>query len=496
MSMEGLRQGAQNIRGSGGKGPQRSAFFARWKPPQMTDILKRFLAAPPNEESFVQVSEPIVLIPGQYVDLLSRDKDGAPIVPPPIIEAKRFRSHTFPVWIQPKNQGQQGFKSFRDIVCSAGPEPHAPQPCVGCFQVDHGSKDSKPRDQWAFNIAHLAWYHTRPYVKDGQIQTKQNSNEPIMIKDECMSYKMENVLLGRAHGARAQGVNKKHRQCEGCGQYAPQGQAPQQHPYTWGDHRVLQVGWGHLKKILDLDIEIGQKCANCNTGIIRVAFDCSRCNNEMLNVAQAGWTNEQLDTYSKTHQQCGQCGNVDLPKGIFECGYNEQYMKVGGGCPDNVDPRKSSIFDNVLWVQREGEGTDSEIVVKRWEPISTYKTPDGRSLMDHLKEIVKAPFNLDEMYTPDSLDEQAETIRVQNPYAQQNQQPQFSPYPGQQGPGGYAPQQGYGPPQGQQPYGPPPGVPNGPGYAPPPGGGYQQPQQGQQPQYPNMPAPGRPNYGK
>ena len=32
--------------------------------------------------------------------------------------------------------------------------------------------------------------------------------------------------------------------------------ASPQHPYTWGDHRVLQVGWGHLKKILDLDIEI------------------------------------------------------------------------------------------------------------------------------------------------------------------------------------------------------------------------------------------------
>lgn len=492
MSMDGLRQGAQNIRTGGGKGPQRSAFYARWKPPQMTDVLKRFLAAPPNEESFVQVSEPIVLIKGQYSDPYQRDKDGNPIIPPPVIEAKRFRAHTFPVWIQPKTAGQQGFKTFREIVCSAGPEAHAPQPCVGCFQVDHGSKDSKPRDQWAFNIAHLAWYHTRPYVKDGQIQTKQNSNEPIMIKDECMSHKMENVLLGRAINARAQGVNKKYRQCEGCGQYAPQGMQPQQHPYIWGDHRTLQIGWGHLKRIFDLDDEIGKKCANCGTHIIRIAFDCGRCNNEMINVAQTGWTNEQLDQYSKTHQQCGQCGNVDLPVSVYECGYNEQYMKVGGGCPDNIDPRITSIFDVVLFVQREGEGTDSELVVKRWEPISQYKTPDGRPLSEHLKEIVKAPFNLDEMYAPDSLDDQAETIRVQNPYAQQQQQ--FQAYPGQPQPGGYGPPAagGYGPAPGGPGFAPPPGVP----YPNPYGQQPQQPQQGQQPVYPNQPMPGRPNFGK
>ena len=478
MSMEGLRQGAQNVRTGGGKGPQRASYYARWKPPAMKDVLKKFLAAPPSEESYTQIAEPVVLIAGQYPDLYARNPDGSPVVPPLTSEAFRFRSHTFPVFIQPNKPGQQGFKSFRDVVCSAGPEPHAPQPCVGCFQVDHGS-DAKARDQWAFNIAHLAWYHSKPLLKDGQIVYKKGTQEPVMIKDQCYSYKMESTILGRAAQARVQGI-RAPKPCESCGA---------QHPFAFGDHRVLQVGFKHLKNIMALDDDLGKKCAGCGTNIIRVAFDCEKCNQEMLNVAQTGWTNDQLDTYAKSIQTCQKCGQAGLPKSMYECGFDERFARVGGGCPDDVEPRKTGVWDCVLWIQREGENTESEIVVKKYELISQFKTPDNRPLSEHLAELVKQTYNLQEMYSPDTLDEQAETIRVQNPYAQQ--QPQgYQPY-GQQGPAqqqtGYVPP-GYTAPQGQQSYSPPGGQPN-QGYAPP--GAAQQ-----QPLYPNMPQPGRPNFGK
>lgn len=470
MSMEGLWQGAQTNRtGGGGKGPQRSSYYARWKPPSMKDALKPFLAAAPSEESWIQMAEPVVIVAGQYQDLYARNQDGSAIIPPPTIEGYRYRSHTFPLFIQPEKPGQQGFKTFRDIVCSAGPEPHAPQPCIGCYQVDHGAKDSKPRDQWAFNIAHLAWYHLHPLMKDGQIQYKKNSSEPVMVKDQCRAHSTENIILGRAAASGARGF-RQPKPCEGC---------TAQHPFVFGDHRVLQVGFKHLKNILQLDEDLGKRCANCGTFLIRVAFDCTACGNELLNVAQTGWTNAQYDTYSKTPQQCMRCQRQELPKSVFECGFDERYARVGTGCPDNVEPRKTSVFDSVLWVQREGENTESEIAVKKYELISQFKTPDGRPLSDVLKDLVRAPFNLAEMYSPDSLDEQAETLRIQNPYAAPAAQ-QYQPYggpqqtvPGQQYP---MPQQP-GPAQGYAPQG---------GYAPP----------GQPTGYPNMPTPGRPNFGK
>lgn len=478
MSMDGLRRGAQNINPRGGKGASRSAFYARWKPPsivatagmgqsQVKMDLRPFLAAPPNEESRTEVSEPIVLVAGQYEDVYAIDKDGNRITPPPVTEGFRFKVHTFNVFVKPKKPGQTGFSSFRDIICSAGPEPHAPQPCVGDYLHDHGQKDAKPKDQWAFNIAHLGWYHLEPLVKDGQVQMKKDNSGPVMVKKECLSYKMENVVMGRAVTAgrvpNAQ-LAKKYKQCEGCAQ---------QHQYVFGEHRVLQLGYGHLKNLLAVDDLIGKRCLSCGTNIMRMAFDCTKCNNEMVNLANSGWTNDQIEQFSKTATNCPHCGNFDVPYSVYECGFDDNYTRVRESCED---PVKTTVFHCVLWVQREGEKTDSELVVKKIELIPQYKTHDNRALSEHLKEIVKEPFNLPDMYKPESLDEQAQLLDVPNPYVSQQQQ--YTTYPGQPGPG-YGVQQ------------PGPGVP-GAGYStaqtgPVPGG---------QPAFPQMPMPGRPNFGK
>lgn len=464
--MDGLRRGAQNVNnGKGGKGGKGRGYYARWKPPYMAEKLKQFLAAPPSEESRMGVSEPVVLIPGEYQDLYARDDNGNPILPPPITEGYRFRAHTFSVMVPGKN-GQKGYQQFRDIACSAGPEAHAPQNCVGCYQNDHGA-DGRPRDQWAFEIAHLGWYHQSPLMKDGQVQMKRGTNDPVLVKNECDTQRKASEVQGRAHRALPKDWNAPY-QCKGC---------EGQHPWAWGDHRTLQIGKNHLTNLLDVNDKIGQKCATCSTTILRVAFECGQCQNELLDIATSGWTNAQLDQFSKMPVGCQKCGNNNLPFPIYSCGYNENFQRVAEEC---TNPVQMSFWDCVIWVQREGESTSSELIITRVDPISTFQTPDGRPLADHLGELVKDRYDLTEMFKPDSLEEQAKRLYIQNPYAAPQQQ--YGQYPG--GP----PQQGY-----QQP-------PQQGGYAPPQQGGYQQPgpqpQQGQ-PSFPNMGGPpGRPNYGK
>jgi hypothetical protein len=476
MSMEGLREGAQNINNrQGGGGSKRNSYFARWKPPQMYPGIQRYLAAPPNEESITEVAEPVVIIKGAYPDLLAQNP-GEPQ------EAYHFQVHTAQLWIQPDKPGQQGFKTWRDIVCSAGPDRHNPQPCLGCYNVDHGKKDAKAKDQWCFNIAHLGWYHNSPLVRDGQVVFKQNSQEPVMIKNECLSYKMENVLHGRAQNAPKGSLKRAFKMCEGCNQ---------RHPHIFGDHRTLQLGFKHLKSLFAIDEELGKKCANCNTFMLRMAMNCGneQCNARIVDLATAGWTIDQIEMFAKQDHQCQYCGKTGRPYSEYKCGFDSNYLPiVGGGCQGGVEPKKNSIFDMVLWLQREGESTESEIVVKKVEPISQFRTQDGRSLTEHLPEIVKSPFDLAEMYKPESLDEQAKTWNTQNPYAAPQQQYQQYGGPPQQGGYGAAPQapQGYGPFPGPQA---PQGFPGAPAPAAGPGG---QPA----PQYPNMPMPGRPNYGK
>lgn len=473
MSMEGLRKGASNLNNnSKGKGAVRSAFRARWKPPQLTVgvgtgknritlDLKPFLAAPPHEEAKIEAAEAVVLIPGQYEDVYAVDEaSGARIIPPPIREAHHFRAHTFNVWMKPRNPQERGYNTFRELICSSGPDPHAPQSCVGCYQGDHGAdKSTRARDQWAFNIAHLAWYHMIPFVKDNQVQMKKDGSGPVMYRDECRNQKPENVYLGRAvQAGKAQGeIAKRFKSCDAC-----QSQAQ----WAWGEHRVIQLGFKHLKNLFEIDDMVGKKCINCGTGIIRVAFDCEQCGNEMLNLSQVQWTNDQIEQYAKGQQSCS-CGHTGIPKSGYECGFDENFNQVSKACES---PQRTTIFDCVLWLQREGESTESEVVVKRVELISQYnRTPDGRPLAEHLKEIVKEPFNLTEMYKPEDVADQAESIRVDNPYIQQQQQ--YTGY-GQANPG-----QSYQPPQGYQP----PGGPG--GYTPP------QPSNG-------PPTNGRPNYNR
>lgn len=487
MSMDGLRKGASNLNQGKGKGGVRSAFYTRWKPPQIvvgagtgksrtTFDLRPFLASPPHEEAKIEAAEPVVLIAGKYEDVYATDPvTGARIIPPPEQEGLHIRLHGFKVWMKPRNPNERGYESFRDIYCSAGPELHAPQPCVGCYQVDHGDKNARAKDNWVFNMAHLAWYHLIPYVKDNQVQMKKDGSGPIMIKIECMSHKMENVYLGRAaHAGRAPvEIAKRFKQCEGCQQQAE---------WSWGDHRVLQLGFKHLKNIFEIDDMVGKKCINCGTGILRIAFDCEKCNGELLDLSQVSWTNDQVETYTKTPQQC-QCGHAGLPKSVYECGFDDNFNRVADPCNS---PQRTTIFDCVLWMQREGESTDSEVVVKRVELISQFqaRTPGQRPLPEFLIHIVKEPFNLTEMYKPDNLDDQAESIRVDNPYAQQQQQ--YAGY-GQQQPNGY-PQA----PSGQGGYVPP----GSPTYQPPNGVAPQQgPTSGPGPQ-PSYPQAGRPNYGR
>lgn len=458
MSMEGLRRGASNInQGKGTKGSVRSSYFTKWKPPQMsvgvgmgkartTFDLRPFLSPPPHEEAKTEAAEPIALIAGKYEDVFAVDPNGNKITPSPTQEGLHIRVHNCSIFVKPRNPSERGYQTFREIVCSSGPEPHAPQPCVGCYVVDHGQKESRSKDNWVFNMAHLGWYHMIPFVKDGQIQMKKDGNGPILIKQECSTYKMENEYLRRAVAAnRVSGdIAKKYKECEGCKQQAP---------FVWGDHRTLQLGFKHLKDIFAIDDMVGKKCINCGTGILRVAFRCDHCKNELLDTAQSGWTNDQIKQFMETQQTCA-CGYVGLPVSVYECGYDDNFVQVSEPCGNS---QKTTIFDCVIWVQREGENMESKVVVKRVELLSQYKTPDNRPLSEHLKEIVKEPFNLVEMYKPDSVEDQAEALRIENPYMQ-TQQPQYA---------------SYGPP-----------------------GGYQAPQPSTGTTPPGFPVPGRPNYSR
>lgn len=466
MGIGSLRQGAQKVsQNSGSSKGGKGGFFNKFRVPKVTAQLQGILR--PNENP----GDPIILVkPEQmYDDVYDIDEQGRP---------KNTKTDALHVVIHQIQLIKNGKTRYSDVICTAGPNPHAPQPCVGCSQNDAGNKAiSNGRQQWAFNIKHLVPYHEIPLVdrKTNQIVTKKDRpNEPVMILQACQvgtpSERLYNMMSN----------NGQLRQCEYCARNIP---------LLYGAPKVYVLGKNHLEELLKVDAHLEQTCANCMTRLIKTAYVCARCGADLLDLSRTQLVNEQLRQYAETPQQC-QCGFVGLPKPAYDCGFDPNGMyKVPNGCSQDVEPRPLSIFDCVFYIYREGEDTQSKLVVSPPIPIQHFRTPSGNS---DLPNWLKSPhlaktFNLQEMFKPMSLDDQAKTCGIPNPYAAQ--QPQYQPYPSQTQQG-YAPnqfpQQPVQPTQPAQQY----GVPQ-PGFPP-------QPQQwGGQPQPATAPPfSGRPNFGK
>lgn len=461
--MAGLRRGAETK--SKGTGGRKGSNYARWKPPQCSDEILRYLT--PEEALGTQVAEPVVFLKAEYVDeFVKVDENGQPLLSPIINPAYHFRSHTVPTMVQPK--GRAAFQKFVDLVCAAGPDAHTPAPCIGCYATDHG-EDMAPKDQWAFNIAHLGWYHESPFVKDGAIVMRKDSRSPVMLKNECKTHKTQNIAFQRKD--QALGGRPTAQACDGC---------QQQHGFVFGDHKYIQVGKNQLSDILAIDNELKSTCKYCGSGVLLVAFKCGneKCGVEVVDIGQSGWVQAQVDSFSKTSMHCTTCNYQGLPGSVYECGYGSV-----PGCADNTKGMPLSIFDVVLWLQREGENIKSKIAVKRWVPISKFTLPDGslpggKPLESALLDIAPKTFDMKLTFAPLNPTEQARSVNRSNPFLAQPAQPPTQQY------------QAYGQPpqQAPAPYGQPPAPA---GYGPP---GYQPPVQ--QPPQSYGPPPGTPNYGK
>lgn len=485
MSIGSLRQGAQRVsqnsgsKGGGGKG----GYFNKLRVPKLTPELQRILR--PNE----MPGDPIMLVQPEtpYDDIYAVDDAGN------WTGQREAALHILTHQVQLYKNGKETYAEF---TCTAGPNRHAPQNCVGCQQNDAGNKSvANSRQHWAFNVKHLVPYHEVPLMdrKTNAIKYKKDKpNEPVMVLEACRN---------GTPAERLYAMNNR-KQCEHC-QRGIQ--------ITYGAPKVFVLGKSHLEELLRVDAHLEQTCSNCMTRLIKMAYACSKCDADLLDLSQTQMTNDQVREFASVPQRC-QCGNVALPKAIYDCGWDPSgaYKLPSGGCPQHVEPRPLSIFDVVFYVHKEGESTQSKLVISPPTPIQHFKTITGNAdlvqwlQMPHLQR----GFDLKDMYKAQSLDEQAQLCNVPNPYGQQ--QPQYQQYGAPQGGFAPPPAQQYGAPQQPQaPMAPPYGTPV-QGYPPPQAqpqyqqyNGPQQPQPGagnfQQPSFPpqpGMPFNGRPNFNK
>jgi len=412
-----------------------------------------------------QPGAPFIVLRGEFVDPLPSPEqieiDPATGRPKPVINPYfKFRQH--------KRAIKGGGKDFfADEVCSAGNDPHAPQPCVGCFAGDSGDKSIKLVDSFAFTIIHLAYYHGHPLIdrEKGGIVMKNDNSGPVMIQTECggRTCNFCRVLQGQPPLPPQQGQDPWP------------GFDPRSLTTTFGKRRYLELGKGHLSDLEGIDQVISSQCGNCRSQLTTDGFACPTCNTMLIDMANDPRSDEQIAQDALRPHPCLRCNRPVLLKEVVSC---------ETCASQNAQPLQLSIFDVVIHGMRQGEGTKSHVTQglphKTIDEFSKMVDPQflgGKSFRDFLSELAK-PYDFETVYAPRSLQEQANRLKLpmpmgagqMQPMGMQPQQPGYAPYgtpqqqvqqPGQMfAPGGPqmmapplqpAPQQGQGFQQFQQP---------------------------------------------
>lgn len=409
------------------------------------------------------VPAPIILVAGEYVDPnppaeqleLDPATGRAKEVKNAFHKRKKHRRRTI----------ENGKELFMDEECSAGNEPHNPQPCVGCAAMDQGDKSVTVSDQFAFTVVHLAHYHSAPVFQDnGQILMKKDNSGPVLNYYECEG-RMCNFCRVQ------QGMPPQIQQ----GQKWPNYQ-PNMIGNLFGRRRYIEMGKGHLSNLEGWDTAISSQCGACKSQLITDGFACPTCNNMVIDMQNDPRTDAQIAEAVAKPYPCMTCQRAVLVKEVVSCdvcvAQNRPALQMG-------------LFDVVVWGMRQGEGTKSQMMMNRFEtieefesrlPPNTRQSLQGKTLRQLVEEIGK-PYSFDEMFKPKSLQDQAKRLRLPIPGGF-GQQPQY-------GYGQQPPQYGYG----QQPQYPQQ-APQQQFYGPPPG----QPQYAPQPQYVPQGQPVQPQY--
>lgn len=429
--------------------------------------------------------------PNPDPELVEYDAAGNPL---PVKTAYfKFRKH------KRKLVGQGGKERYYDTPCSAGWNPHAQQPCVGCAAMDRQDKTCTLSDQFNIGVIHLAVYHRVPVItqEKGMIM-RGDGKGPVMEEREC--------------------GGKSCNYCRALQNYPPVLEANEWWPNyqanqietVFGGRRYLEVGSGHLGDLGALDKAISQQCggvrqtkdamgnlyyARCQNFLDVTGYSCSVCGTLLIDATQDPRDLQELEAVASKKYPCYKC-------------QKPVWLKENDTCQVCGNPVVNGLFTGVVWLQRQGEQTQSHIALARFDAIEDFENNmppqwkqllGGKSLKDRIAEL-NQQYNFEELNKPQSLENQAKRLQynladlgIGQGGAQsqmsgyygapaQPQQPAYQNYPTQQP--GVAPV--YPPMQGAPGFGPGPTAPT-----PNPSYGQPQPQSGP----PSFVPPNKPHFG-
>lgn len=240
-----------------------------------------------------------------------------------------------------------GKDTFPDIVCTAGSDIYSPKPCLGCYLYDNTKVAKGTINPWRkslttkWQVLHLAFYHSVPRLDDTGTQVVYDE-KPQFNKEPCLG-----------------------EDCKRCGEgYAK----------TFGRIMKVDLGPSHSKNLLGHRKELYWTCQGCMLKIVTNSLICPECDATVLNIniktMEGKELNEKLDKIrlliSEDHK-CIKCGYTGRLIEGNDCLYNDDRAtkKRNKKCPFEA-PVRGDIFNSVVLLTKEGEKSNSTLVMKRF----------------------------------------------------------------------------------------------------------------------------------
>lgn len=284
----------------------------------------------------------------------------------------------------------------KGAICSAGPA-HAfknlREPCHGCDMFwqgkESGRKSRGPmskRDMYGFTVLHYAPYAKMEQVdrETGQIRTN-NEGKPF--------YEWVRVLPHERQKYQGREMRDAH-------------------VLHWS------LGFGHWNVLVDYDKHIGASCRNCGgvDCIQSEAWGCKSCGELIIDVSSTHLSPKQIDDITMAPVKCPKCGTEAFLQEYINC------TKCGNGA-------RADLFDVDLTVKRiaASDGSNQNV-------LSIVKWSEPRPIDQRFIEIAK-PLDLPKIFSPDSLERQAQIWQITAaPVPQEPQYRQYTPQAPQQQP--------------------------------------------------------------
>lgn len=248
--------------------------------------------------------------------------------------------------------------------------------CIPCLELENGATNYSFRRLAGFLLLHLDWYYLIPAT--------DKSGNPLRYTKDTKSHKAGDVILEHVHEPEA--IAKLGRVQLRKGGYER----------VFGNLMHWGIGTNHLLVLSAKMMDLENEC-RCGGMLETLLWECPNCGAEVFDLTsgESDYTKKDINQMVIRPVKCSGCGASVMLDPVKECDQCK-------------DPQPLTIWDVDLFVGREGEGTQTQLIIRK----HAHRDIDARAA----KLIPENTSFLERVYAGTTIEQQAKVLKVRNPF--------------------------------------------------------------------------------